>query len=324
MSTADRDPNPFLDDPHSSGSVSDPDAETVHLSQTPTPQEQRRPVLSRRQPEALTPGDDPVPREDTLVDLDRDQVLSSRAASPAPRPQRRRHWGRWLLAGLLIVALVLGVVGYLAEGEVEKRANATISQSLSDSFHTDATGRVSDPVVLYSLARQRFGEVTFEAPGALVRQGDRELRFVTITGTGRDITHPTDPDLAVIGALDGQAVVSWDELSRLAGVEVQPVSGGRIQVVRPIKAFGATINVQISAVPVLDPATRKVTLQDPQARAGVVPVPDRLIQMRLQEVADQLVLPELTGLRYESMSTNDQGVVIAVAGRDVLLSELGS
>lgn len=259
--------------------------------------------------------------EDTLVDLDRDQVLAARHRGAARPARRRVRWLRWTLAILLVLAMLAAIGAVLGEGYARRRATTLIQDSLSQAFHTDARASVEDRSVLWSLGRGRLDRVTFVADDASVDTENGPVTFLQIKGSGAGITHPTDPERTVIRQIEGDARISWAELSRLAGVEITPAGAGRVEVQQTVAVFGANVNVRITARPELDPATRKVTLQDAQAKAARLPVPAVLLRSALRRVDDRLYLPELPGLGYTSMVVGNEGASVHVSGRDVPLSE---
>lgn len=284
--------------------------------------------------------------EPTLVDLSRDEVLAAEpfadgtpatvtmdaedriitAARPA-RPRKRRRWHRWLfalLAVVVVIAVLVSTVGVaIAESYVRSMTNDRVSTSLSRTFDTQATAAVQDPSVLRSIFRKNeIGELTFQAPDASLKSGSKTLKFLRITGRARNITDPRDAEKTVIGALDADAEMDYPELSTLAGMTITHDTGDRVKFDKEVTVFLARLTITVTARPVLDPATRKITLEDPKARASRVPVPAGIIKKALKAHEDKLVLPALDGLVYESLVASEKGATIKVSGRDVLLKDL--
>lgn len=227
-----------------------------------------------------------------------------------------------LLAGLLVLLLVLGAGAVLAEGRARDAVDQRIATAISSAFDTQAHAKLNDRVVLWSLARGRLGSVDFDAPEATIRTGDNTIRLVGLRGTLTDITHPADPDNTRIGRLRASAVMEWDELSALSGADIRPTGDGRVQLDRTISVLGADIGVQITARPTLDPATGRIVLEDPAARAARIPIPGALLARALDQVNEKLELPDLPALQYESLETSSNGMRLQVGGSDVLLREL--
>lgn len=267
---------------------------------------------------------DEMPAEPTLTDLDRDAVLAGagRAATPAGPRRKRRPWGLVILTGVLALLLVLGIAGVLAENYARRSADARISQALSEAFSATATATVADPVVLWSLARGRVGQVEISAPQATFSSGDSTLTLQSVSGTARDITGFSEPRNARLGSLEATVLVTWAELSRLSGIDVRPSSDGRVQIDRTVSVLGADIGVQITALPRVERSSGRIILEDPRARAARVPIPTMLLQSALDRVNEKLVLPTLPSITYESLTVTPTGLSLAISGRDVAVSEL--
>ena len=306
-----------------------------------------RPVDEVVQEPAADADEDVVQEnEPTLVDLSRDDVLAAEpfadgtpatatmdaedriitAARPA-RPRKRRRWHRWLfalLAVVVVMAVLVSTVGVaLAESYVRSMTNERVSASLSRTFDTQATAVVQDPSVLRSIFRKKeIEELTFEAPDASMKSGSKTLKFLRITGSARNITDPRDAEKTVIGALDADAEMDYAQLSKLAGIHITHDTGDRVKFDKEVSIFLAKLTITVTARPVLDPATGKITLEDPKARASRVPVPAGIIKKALKAHEDKLVLPPLNGLIYESLVADEKGATIRVSGRDILLKDL--
>ncbi|MGA4508674.1 hypothetical protein ACQB6R_08710 [Propionibacteriaceae bacterium G1746] len=277
-----------------------------------------RPYLDVTMPD---PGfDEPDEGEATLVDLNRDAVLSSRAAKPA---RTRHRWGLVVFIGLLVLLLIGAVVAVSAEVIARREVNGRVAGALSQAFNTTATATLHDDVALWSLARGRLGKITIAAPDSRITRDKQTITFKSIDGTATNITDPTNPDKTVIGGLDATVVMSWDELRTLSGVDIRPAEGGSVQVDRTISIFGADIGVQVTAVPVIDAGTRRIVLQDPKARAAQVSIPAALINDTIAKATQQLVLPELPHITYQQLKVTDAGISLQVTGTNVPLKDLG-
>lgn len=265
-----------------------------------------------------------VAYEPTLTDLDRDAVLAGniQAARPAGPRKKKRPWGLAILAGVLVLLLVLGIAAVIGENYARRTANAQISQAVSDAFGTTATATVADPLVLWSLARGRVGQLDVNAPESTFKSGDSTVTLHSVKGTAYDITNFSDPNNARIGTLDATVLMTWAELSRLSGIDMRPAPDGRVQVDRTISILGADIGVQITALPRVDRSTGRVILEEPKARAARVPVPNVLLQAALRRVNEKLVLLAISSITYESLTVTPTGLSLKISGTDVLISEL--
>lgn len=271
---------------------------------------------------ATSGSDEDDLHEPTLVDLDRDSVLSNTGPAATPARTRRIHWGRWVLVGLIVLALVTAIGAVIAETYTRRVATQRIQEALSSGFNTAATATIVDPVVLAALFSGTINQIDFTAPDASIKTSTEPVRFRSITGSARDISDPTDPDKATIRDLSGQAVMGWAELSRLAGTELRYEPTGKVRVDRTVEILGADVKVQIIATPRVDPVTRRVILENPEAKASAIPVPASLLSAALENFADRLVLPELPGLDYRTLVSTPEGAKVSVAGSNVKLSEL--
>lgn len=256
--------------------------------------------------------------EPTLVDIDPDQVL---AATPA---RRRRHRGRWavMISLLLVVVLAIGLL--VAEALVRRTVDERLQQNLVAAFHTDqVTSRFEDRSMLWSAARGRLDRLTVAADDArVISKDDSELAIQRLDLRASSITHFLNPQDAIIGDLQANALINFDELTRLAGAEIgpDPDTPGRVQLQRRISVFGVSLVVQVSAVLALDSQTGRVRLEDAKGQLNRLPVPGSLLRSALASVLANTTLPPIDGLTYDRLVTTSQGVRVEMSGKDVPLA----
>lgn len=230
-----------------------------------------------------------------------------------------RRIGIPLLVVLLVAAALLG------DAVARQRVEASVANEIAANVSTDpdAVGvTIGGWPFAAVLATDRLSSMDLSIPTATLSKEGRRITFrdVVVHATGlRNVRNLQD---TVVDGVSASAHVDWKELSRLSGVTVSSGGDSRVQVERGISVFGATVTMEVSAAPGIDPATRTLTLDDPKANVDGIPVPSSLLTPALASVSDKMVLPDLGSLKYKSLTVDQRGVQISLAGSQVEVKDL--
>lgn len=226
---------------------------------------------------------------------------------------------RRLIAVLVALAVVLGVAGVAAETVVRAQTQDILTKQLSTALGAPVTATLHDRIVLWSLARDRFGVVTGTAEGAVVGSGDETVTLDLLDFTAKDVVHPRDANAMRIGDLNAAATIGWVEAGRVVGVQLTHYGQGRVELRHEISIWGADVTISLNAVPGVDPGTRRFTLRDPKAQLAGVDVPQSLLVPLLDRLTASATLPDVMGMTYLSLSATPDGIVVNLHGTDVAL-----
>lgn len=246
-------------------------------------------------------------------------------APPAPNQTRGRRSKMWRRIGIPLLIILLVVAALLGDAVARQHVEASIADEVAANVSTDADTvgvTIGGWPFAAVLATDRLSSIDLSIPTATLSKEGRTVTFrdAVVHATGlRNVRNLQD---TVVDEASASAHVDWKELSRLSGVTVSSGGDSRVQVERSISVFGATVTMQVSAAPGIDPATRTLTLGDPKANVDGIPVPSSLLTPALASVSDKLVLPDLGSLKYRSLTVDRRGVQISLAGTQVEVKDL--
>ncbi|WP_432560518.1 LmeA family phospholipid-binding protein [Granulicoccus sp. GXG6511] len=241
--------------------------------------------------------------------------------SPAGAEERpRRSSGRRSVATLVVVAFVLALLGVgdrLAVRQVEDRVGQVLRTQLD--LAEDPSVRIEGIPFLTQVAVNRFDHVRLSGRGIpagtaerplLVDRMDLDLRGVRTADRFRRITGER---------LTGSAGVTWAEVTQQLGATVTPQAGGRVQVDITADLYGQQVPFVISARPVLDIATQRVHLSEPQVIVGSYRIPDDVVQRIAQESVPPVDLSLPMELTASDLRVGRTHLELDLSGADVRL-----
>ncbi|WP_203566770.1 hypothetical protein [Aestuariimicrobium ganziense] len=237
------------------------------------------------------------------------------------RPPRARRFFRRLVVVLVVLAVLVGVGAFAAERIVRDEAERIIREQVSTALGGEATTVLHDQVVLVSLSRDRLDKVTGWVDEAVVSDGEQSVVLDHVDFTAVGVRHPRDANRVTVDKLDAKATISWAETVRITGVDLKHADGNRVEIKHTIEIWGGEVPITLSAEPGVDPATRRFTLRNPKAELSGVEVPQSLLVPLLAKLTENTLLPEVMGLRYQSLVATDEGIVVELTGTDVPLQQ---
>jgi hypothetical protein len=220
-----------------------------------------------------------------------------------------------LVTGLLTAGLVVG--DRWARATVEQR----VAEQLQVSLGTPERPRVAIagfPFLMQVLNRDvRAVQVGADDLGkgndALlpVHHGDFTVTDVTSKDWYRTMT---------AGHIEGVALLSYDDLAKLANVPISYVSDGRVEIDVTAQVLGASIHAKITGKPRLEPNQQAITLADPKITVAEFNLPDLTAQALLRALVKPIPLTGIPlGLKLTSVGAEGDGLHLVVAGDDVAL-----
>lgn len=223
------------------------------------------------------------------------------------------------LVGVLVALVLLAVVGVLAtDGLVRSVAQDAVASNLERQASFTGRPRVTIegwPFV-YCLAT--------EFPSAHVSG-----QALPMTVAGRAIALQK-PDLTLTGVkarsktvtartLSGSVVLTYDDLTKLAGVKVGYAGPGRIAVTANLDVLGQKVDAVASGAPVLDVAAQTVTIGQPQISVAGLQLPKSAVDQLTKALVKPVAVPLQYGLKLAALTPSAAGVEAKVSGTDVTL-----
>jgi LmeA-like phospholipid-binding len=238
-------------------------------------------------------------------------------AEPPPargRPRRRRRGPFGLLIALLVIIVLLVISDRVANAFTENQMASQVQSSLGLSGKPDVT--IHGFPFWTQLAARNFKDVTITASNETITkasEGDGALQIASLTAT-LDGLHFHGFSSSTVDQFNATALIGFTALKNVGGVP-QGVS---------LTADGADqIKASLSLGPFSASAVAQLTLSGTNQISvkvvdfGGIPTSD------LGQLADFTVtIPKLPpGVAIQSVSVTQQGVRIALAGHDTVLSE---
>lgn len=229
---------------------------------------------------------------------------------------RPRRWLRWLLVGLVALGVVViaadfGIRRYVEERASNEAAQAIQSENLSLKvegwpFLTQVLGDELDKV------RLRAEQVPLSAQGVTLNVSQLDVTAEHLTGV-RDLSTAKARHVTV------EAIVTWDEVSRAAGLPVSGFDGGRVEAKTKVTIWGAELGIVVSGRPTLIADGTRAILVEPKAKVSGVEIPTDVLETAVRLVSDRFPLPEISGLRVTSLRASADAAIFRLAGSDVPL-----
>lgn len=226
-------------------------------------------------------------------------------------------FARLLILLLALVALA-GVGGVALDGPVRALAEDATAAALQRRvpFTAKPTVTVEGWPFLWD-AVVGFPRVHVSASEMPVTSGSDRLTLsdpdFTLTGV------LARPHVLTAAGLTGTAVLSYAELSRLAGGSVAYADGDRIKYTAHITLLGRELDAVVTGVPTLDVPGQTLTIG--QASVGIegVPIPQVPVDAIVSVVVKPIAVTLPLGLRVRSVSATASGVRVEVDGSNVTL-----
>jgi len=220
----------------------------------------------------------------------------------------------------LVVLLVLGVGGYFGDnwlrGYAEDRASEAIFAELGEGGGTPSVGLGGVPFALALITRSVPSAHVAVDTVPLEISGKKVFLTDVVADTGKVTLGAKEVSVA---SLTGSAMLSYADLSKIAGMPVADATEGRLKSRYTVELFGQKVSFAISALPQVDAAAQVIRLTKPKVELDVN---DRFSDIALsQDQLDAIVKPIPVkldhGLLLTSITPRDDGVAVGVDGTNI-------
>jgi hypothetical protein len=227
----------------------------------------------------------------------------------------------WLVALLLVVGLL--TAGFvLGDGWAKDRVERQVAEQLQASLATPDRPHVSIdgfPFLVQVVTRDvRSVRVAAERVSAGTDAG-----LLPIAHTDRVLTDIPSPDwykTMTAGHIEGIALVTYADLTRLANVPIAYVNDGRVEIQVTAQVLGVDVRAKITGKPRLEPNEQAMTLAEPMIAIADVSLPNLTAQALLRALLKPIPLEGVPlGLKLSSVTAEQDGVHLAVNGDNVPL-----
>lgn len=231
--------------------------------------------------------------------------------------RRRTGCGLVLLVVLALVAVGLVVGDRYARAYAERQVAASVRTQLG--MTTDPTVSIAGVPFLTQVAANRFGQVDVAGDDVKLADGGQVLALSRVRVRLGDVVTSNGYRTMTATRLDGTALLSWAELSRMVKMPITDAGGGRVRIDASQKVYGQTIRIGVTGVPHVDAAAQTFTLGDPKAQLAGVKVPDSIVQIVLEDVVKPAPLGLPMGLRVTGATPGPDGLEVTITGENVPL-----
>lgn len=233
-----------------------------------------------------------------------------------------RRSGLSCIVVLLLIAALLAVAAFVADRVLRDRVESQIETKLATVVSAEGlSATVTDRFVPWSLVRNRLDSGYVTAQRATITRDGRSITFDDLRVDFAGVTNARHPAEAVIADVSGSGLIDWTELSNQLGIDLSYAGENRLGFTASADLYGQQVSFTVSGVPAVD-AAGAITISDAKADVNGVALPANIVQAVLSRLANQLRLPTLPDFGYSSIEVLENGVVIAVQGSDVEVSQL--
>jgi hypothetical protein len=227
----------------------------------------------------------------------------------------------WLVALLLVVGLLTAAF-VVADGWAKDRVEQQVAEQLQASLATPDQPRVTIdgfPFLVQVVTRDvRSVQVAADRVSAASEAGLLPIAHTDLVLT--DITSPDWYKTMTAGHIEGVALVTYEDLARLANVPITYVNDGRVEIQVTAQVFGVDVRAKITGKPRLEPNEQAMTLADPTIAIADVSLPNLTAQALLRALLKPIPLEGVPlGLKLSSITAEQDGVHLAVNGDNVPL-----
>lgn len=211
----------------------------------------------------------------------------------------------------------LAVADRVAVREVEHQ----VAQRLQTELHLTEQPSVAIEGVpfLTQVVLNRYGHVALHGRGLPAGTAQRPL-----------LVDRVDLDLWGIRTADafrrvsaervsGTAAVTWAEVTHQVGYPVTPQGGGRVKVDITANLYGQQVPFVVSARPVLDAATQRIDLSEPEVVVAAYRIPDALVQRIAAETVPPIEVSLPRGLKASDLQVGTSHLELGLSGTEVQL-----
>lgn len=225
-----------------------------------------------------------------------------------------KRFGRVLVVLGVIAALLVGAefgVRYLVNSQAQKAIQGV------DIELDNPTMNLGGGSVLAALVQGRFVDVSGTADSVEVPFEQKQVQVTKITYRASEIRLVSTSE-AVIGNLDLTGTLGYDGLSDIAGLPITYADQGRVLVTYTVDILGLnSLDIGISAVPVLDVAGQQVELEQSRIDVAGVTLTDAISQQIIDRVVKPISLAADERVTVTAIAVAPDGLVADLTGSEI-------
>jgi hypothetical protein len=227
----------------------------------------------------------------------------------------------WLVALLLVVGSLTAAF-VIGDGWAKDRVEQQVAEQLQSSLATSDRPSVTIdgfPFLVQVVTQDvRSVQVAADRVGATTDAGLLPIAHTDLLLT--DITSPDWFKTMTAGHIEGIALVTYEDLARLAAVPISYVNDGRVEIQVTAHVLGIDVRAKITGKPRLEQNEQAMTLADPTIAIADVSLPSLTAQALLKALLKPIPLEGVPlGLKLSAITAEEDGVHLAVNGDNVPL-----
>lgn len=233
-----------------------------------------------------------------------------------------KKFGFVLLGIFVVVALLGGFV--VADNVVRDQAETRVQEQLVTKFsapegQTQAGVKLNGFPFLAYLVTHKVKSGTISASNVYLAEDD-----LTIAQADFDFTDLYNPKSGPgkVGSAQGTLVLSYDELTKQSGTDeftMRYAGNERVEAKTSVDMFGTPAEITMSFG--LKIEGNVLSYVDPKISVSGLDIPQSLLDSALSEEDLSTELPNADGLKYESVTLAEEGIIINVSATDWELPE---
>lgn len=234
----------------------------------------------------------------------------------APARRRRLRWRGWVVALVVLVALLVAA-DRVALAVADAQAAKTFQRS--EQLNSTPSVKVRGFPFLTQLAGRNFDRVDATAKDVVLGRNGRTVRVSTVTMQLHHLRVSNNFHSARADTVTAAALITYADLSRTLGVQLGyagPSSDGRgrIKATQTVSVAGQQVSGTISAE-VRISADEVLTFVSPQVSVDGADVPPAVSDQLSAVFGEPIPLERLPfGLRFRSVTAGPAGVTIKLTG----------
>ncbi len=232
--------------------------------------------------------------------------------------QRGAAGGRGLLVLLVVVVVLLGALA-LGDRWAVGRVQTQVATQLQTQLGTPDPPQVSVQgwPFLTQLAGRSISSVHVVADGVGSTNNAR-LVLAHADFVAHDVSTRDWWQTMTVRRLDGTALISYDELNKVASAPLVYADPGRVAANIDNQFLGVGVKTKVDGTLALDVANQTVALNDPKIAVNGVAIPDAVASALLATVVKPFPISGLPyGIKVTAIQATADGVVVRALGEDI-------
>jgi hypothetical protein len=219
------------------------------------------------------------------------------------------------IKGVVVTAVVLAAVGggaWFADNAARDYAERRVAATLADELDLAEPPTIRLGGIPFSLAllTRTVPDGTAQAAAVDVTIADRQVRLADVRAAAAPITL-TDSHVTLGGAT-ASATLGYDDLTRLAGIDIGWGGDGRLQATYSVEVLGSQVDLRVAATGRLDIENQELRLVDPRASVADIELPTSTLTDLVDRVVNPISLRLPDDYRLTGLSASSEGLRLAL------------